>query len=262
MARPSHIPHPRVPYADMERTLNALRWGKRRRIAVVSGYSLWSWEYTPPYPHARILISAGVHGDEPAPVEAVWQLLQKRPDWLQSYAITLFPCLNPWGYEHNTRLNERGQDVNRLWNRRSSDEVCAAKRVLGDRQFDLTLCLHEDYDAAGFYLYEVARMAPFIGIEVVQRVSRILPIDPRHRIENRIAQGGVVFRNFKLIRKRKFWPEALYHVQHHSPRTLTIETPTHFSIQKRVRAHVEALHSCLQILRNVGPEVGKSGSPE
>ena len=211
-------------------------------------------------PRGQICLSAGIHGDEPAGVECLIHLLEKRPSWLARFDLTVFPCLNPWGYEHNVRTNERGQDLNRLWRvgahgraplrkiATGSKEISLVQRALRGRRFDLTICLHEDYDATGLYIYEVVIGLPRFGRKIVKAVSRIMPIERRRQIEGRRAYGGVVVRPLESIRRRRHWPEALYHIAHHSECTLTSETPTHFPIGKRVRAHAEVVRVALKRL--------------
>lgn len=59
------------------------------------------------------LLTGGVHGDEPAGVEAVLAQLEP-PEALARQGFGFFiPCLNPLGYVENTRENVYGVDINR-----------------------------------------------------------------------------------------------------------------------------------------------------
>ena len=60
----------------------------------------------------RVLLSAGIHGDELAGVEALCEWLDTRAyaRFLQRWDITMLPCINPWGYEYGTRENGEGHD--------------------------------------------------------------------------------------------------------------------------------------------------------
>lgn len=236
------IPSPRVPYADVTRRLKKIRWGTLSRLGIVSGFPILLWSHTPPRPRGNVVISAGIHGDEPAGVECVLQLLEKRPRWLDHFHLSIFPCLNPWGYEHNSRVNESGLDLNRQWRGACVSEVALARRALGDRQFDFTICLHEDYDATGFYIYELAATGVSrVGPAIVKTVSKFLPIERRAIIEGRRASDGVVTRPMESLRRRRHWPEAILHFMRHTHHSMTSETPTHFPIEKRARAHAETI---------------------
>ena len=106
----------------------------------------------------RVLLSAGIHGDEPAGVEALCEWLETRAyvKFLQRWDITMLPCINPWGYEHGTRENGEGRDLNREFNSsHPPQEVLFVQSVLQQR-FDLSLELHADEDSSGYYLYETS----------------------------------------------------------------------------------------------------------
>ncbi|MGE3311740.1 MAG: succinylglutamate desuccinylase/aspartoacylase family protein [Limisphaerales bacterium] len=103
----------------------------------------------------RIYVSAGIHGDEPAGPLAVRRLVAEdalpRDAW-----VWLCPCLNPTGFRRNTRETIDGLDLNRDYREPRSPEVRTHVAWLDSLpDFDLTVCLHEDWEAAGFYLYEL-----------------------------------------------------------------------------------------------------------
>jgi len=104
-------------------------------------------------PAARIYISAGSHGDEPAGPLAALKLIQEN-HWPAHAEIFLLPCLNPAGCALNRRENAEGIDLNRDYRQPQAAETRAHIAWL-ERQpnFDRYLCLHEDWEAQGFYLY-------------------------------------------------------------------------------------------------------------
>jgi murein peptide amidase A len=106
-------------------------------------------------PRPRIYLSGGIHGDEPAPPLALLALIERgvfddRAVWF------LCPLLNPAGFTCRTRENAEGVDLNRDYKALRSLEIQAHARWL-QRQpnFDLALCLHEDWEAQGLYVYEL-----------------------------------------------------------------------------------------------------------
>lgn len=101
-----------------------------------------------------VTLSAGVHGDEPA---APWALLSLAEDGLLSprFSYRIWACTNPGGLDAGTRENPEGADVNRSFDRGGrTPEARAIITANRDRRFALSLDLHEDVDAAGFYCYE------------------------------------------------------------------------------------------------------------
>src|SRR5579863_8134402 len=117
-------------------------WFALRRSSRITNHSL------------RIHISAGTHGDEPAGPLAVLRLIQENR-WPDNAEIFLVPCINPMGFTKNQRTNADGIDLNRDYRSPKSAEIRAHIAWLERQpQFDLYLCLHEDWESHGFYLYE------------------------------------------------------------------------------------------------------------
>lgn len=104
----------------------------------------------PVRPRACLCLAAGIHGDEPAGVEAVVRLLEGGGlpvdvDWLA------LPALNPAGLARGTRTNPDGIDLNRAFDLEDPPpEVAAARGAVRDRRFDLFVCCHEDDEAGGW----------------------------------------------------------------------------------------------------------------
>jgi hypothetical protein len=101
-----------------------------------------------------IALAAGVHGDEPA---GPWALLEmiEGTDLDERFAYRVWPCTNPSGFQAGTRESSDGVDVNRTFGRGGqSPEARAIITANRDRKFALSLDLHEDCDAVGFYCYE------------------------------------------------------------------------------------------------------------
>ncbi len=196
--------------------------------------------------HATLLISAGIHGDEPAGVEAAIRLIESRPKWTRNLHITIFPCLNPRGYLRNIRTNTQGCDLNRQFrDLHPPPELRAYLRTLNGHRFDLALALHEDYDASGFYLYELCHRGSELGRLIVRQIKSedILPIHKAPLVEGRRNRGGVIERWPKRYRPegRKYWPEAFYVFRNHAQHSITTETPSSFPLDIRVRAQLGAI---------------------
>jgi hypothetical protein len=195
---------------------------------------------------SRIYLSTGIHGDEPAGPLTALQLLQENR-WPANAEIFLMPCLNPDGFVLNTRGNAGGIDLNRDYRHLESGEITAHVRWL-ERQlkFDLTLCLHEDWESHGFYVYELNPdgHAP-LGEKMVAAVARVCPIDLSPVIEGRDAQGGVIRPNLDPA-TRPQWPEAFWLIQNKTRQSCTLEAPSDFPLATRVDALVTAVNAAFE----------------
>jgi protein MpaA len=196
----------------------------------------------------RLYISAGIHGDEPAGPLAVRQLLQQNL-WPPNLAIWLCPCLNPTGFASNRRENSQGVDLNREYLNPKADETLAHIGWLNRQPgFDACLCLHEDWESHGFYLYEQnPENRPSMAEAMLRKVAEVCPIDLSETIEGRPAQWGLIRPSVDL-RSRPQWPEAFYLLSHKTRLSYTLEAPSDFPVASRVAALVWAVRCAAGLL--------------
>lgn len=211
--------------------------------------SLVGYERLSPRPKANVYISTGIHGDEPAGPLAALELL-KEDAWPANVNFWLIPCLNPRGYELNTRENENGVDLNRDYRTLATPLVQAHAQWLQARPgFDATLLLHEDWESNGFYLYELnPDRQPSLAEAIVAAVKDVCPLDLSPVIEGREAKDGIICANPDLP-KRKDWPEAFYLIHHKTPLSYTLEAPSDFPLVTRVQALCHGVGAALRHLQ-------------
>ncbi|MGD0253683.1 MAG: M14 family metallocarboxypeptidase [Verrucomicrobiota bacterium] len=193
----------------------------------------------------RIYISAGIHGDEPAGPLAGLRLLQENK-WPANVEFWFCPCLNPAGFVLNRRENADGKDLNRDYRHLETAEVRAHIAWLERQpQFDVCLCLHEDWESHGFYLYEQNPDGkPSLAEIIISAVQKVCPIDPSELIEDRPAKNGIIRPNLDP-RTRPQWAEAFYLIVHKSRLGYTLEAPSDFPLSTRVNALVAGVDAAL-----------------
>lgn len=194
----------------------------------------------------RIYISAGIHGDEPAGPLACLRLMQENR-WPPSAEIFLLPCLNPLGFILNQRGNAEGIDLNRDYrNPKTAEARMHIAWLERQPQFDLYLCLHEDWESHGFYVYEQnPDQRPSLADGIIAAVKPVCPVDMSENIEGRPAQGGIIRPNLAPL-DRLDWPEALYHITHKARQGCTLEAPSDFPLATRVDALVAGVNAAIQ----------------
>jgi protein MpaA len=210
---------------------------------------------TPPdsrEPGSRVYLSAGIHGDEPAGPLAVRHLLQENR-WPTGFGIWLCPCLNPTGFMSNRRENFQGLDLNRQYHGPQAPETAAHIRWLEQQPaFDLCLCLHEDWEAHGFYVYELnPDPRPSLAQAIIERVTPVCPVDQSELIEGRPARGGII-RPTVDPRERPQWPESFYLLTYKTRLSYTLEAPSDFALANRVAALVVGVNAALETLAEGG----------
>lgn len=202
-----------------------------------------------PAPGLGLYISSCIHGDEPGASEGLIAWAEKHASTLATLPLTIFPCLNPWGLLQNVRLNEKGIDINRAFDRDDVPVISALRERIAEEKFALALMLHEDFDGQGIYLYEGFRAnSPGWGGALLKAASPIIGVDPRTRIDISRAKLGVVRRRFDARHQARLGglPEAVFLHREHAQRSITFETPSEFALERRIAAHVAVIEACVK----------------
>lgn len=226
-----------------------------RRFAQQDGYWLYYARSKRPGKKPTVYLSAGVHGDEPGATEGLLYWLEHvDPALLEQVSVMLFPCLNPWGLVANSRTMEGGQDLNRSFQDTTLASVAAWQAALKGRWFDLSICMHEDYDAQGLYTYEIhTHKQRTWAADLVTEAGTVIPPDPRAKIDGRLTRQGVIRRRAIPTKMMVTMPESIYLYLHHSGRCYTVETPSEYSLHDRMQAHAAFINAAVGKLLREGP---------
>jgi murein peptide amidase A len=197
-----------------------------------------------------VLVTAGIHGEEPGGVAGALRWLEsgKWAKWNLNWLV--LPCINPYGWERNQRRNAQRRDINRQF-RSATDcpEAELVKWLVKGRRFLFSLDLHEDVDAPGYYLYELRQGLPFIGERIVKAVSRVIPINHDKVIDGNQATGfGLIRRTADIgtLKRRRRWPMAYHLFLNCTGHILGSETPIDFPLEQRATVHCIALRTALR----------------
>jgi protein MpaA len=234
-------------YSDVIARIQALDAAECEIIGPATGHPMWGLSCARPGPQRRqILITSGVHGDEPAGVEAALQFLEGFGSvYLEHFDFLIIPCVNPSGFEAKTRENSASQDINRSMSDDSVIESVTLRSMLKGRRFEVFFDLHEDYEATGYYMYEAQQADRLLGDRIVQAVKEIGPIDSDENtdegLDTPISEG--LFGINPKWRNQGWSAYAYYEAVTHG---ILPETPsTAWPLQQRVDAHHAALRIVL-----------------
>ena len=230
-------------YTDITDRLNRLNL-PLHLAGTVSDYPIYwvSLESSADAPE-YVLITGGVHGDEPAGVEAVLQFLERdNAELLKRFAFVVIPCVNPYGYVHDTRTNREDVDINRAFEEEEVAEVAIVKRVLGQTQFSLAVDFHEDYEANGFYLYEGKRDEQYIGVALADVAKTIGPVDTDESDKDASDIDEGVYKVASAWGTQGLTPYLLHF---HSEHVIITETPTVWPLSQRAALHLAVLDAAL-----------------
>jgi len=207
---------------------------------------------------APLYVSAGVHGDEPAGAFALLDLLRagRLP---RDRRVVLCPALNPGGLRAGTRATPDAIDLNRDYTDFESAEASAHRDWIARHvpAIGLALHLHEDWEFAGFYLYEVnfgpeSSRAP----RILQAVREHCPIETADEIDGHPADGGLI-RPATLSEQRDLegLPEPLYLYFRYGAINYTFESPSSQPLELRRCVQTAAVLAALE----TAPEAASPG---
>lgn len=196
-----------------------------------------------------ILLSAGIHGDEPAGLLTILDFLKSEPT--SEFTWLINPLLNPSGTIAHTRENAEGIDLNRSYDRPENLEIKAQLAWLARHPApDLFIALHEDWEATGFYFYELhcdtTPETQLFRDAILSAIAPHLLLEPGPLIDGHEASdAGWIYREDLPVIPEGL-PEALYFVKKGCAHSLTFETPSEAPIGKRTAAHLAAIQAAVR----------------
>lgn len=209
---------------------------------------------------ARLLLMAGIHGNEPAGVEGLLRVLERWPAD-DPRAVVVFPFMNPAGLAAGRREDAAGRDLNRAFSDEGTDapEVLAFRRALAEEPpFALAVDCHEDDGMSGFYAYEIApegerRLAPGVAsrlrsaglrLEEAGSLRRVLEADGLW-LAGMETRDGVVEVGAAALAEAPGAQVVWLVRAGHAARCLTLESPRG-DYEVRASMHERALEALLE----------------
>jgi len=255
---------------DVETALGALRHVDVTRVATVDHhgrtwpiYCVLSRRLQPDRP--TMLISGGVHGDEPAGVYAALAFLADgEREFRDDLQFVVFPCVNPSGFDAGTLETAAGANLNRLFGLGSSEpEIRAVEDWLERRalRFRMTFDLHEvtpDYVGEGYtqrdnpheaYLYEtVCDGSERVGRAMLEALPADRPICQWPAIYHDVNDRGLI--SYPQDRRNRIYAQGTtldsFLVDRYTGHSFTLETPTGWPLETRADTQLRLVTTALR----------------
>jgi hypothetical protein len=225
----------------------------------------------------RIILSAGIHGEEPAGVYALLEFMnQGIVKYLAHFSFLIMPCLNPHGFTRGVRFGSGVPDLNRSFdNGAGPPEVAAVKDLL--RRFPgpyrLAIDLHEtdtymprgkdlsvENIPAGFYMYETTRTGrPVLGPVILKGIRNSgYPISRRRSAYGAECRNGLISSippenpDYPALPEFNGTLDWYLLKNGYTDHFIATETPTAWPLKRRIAAHKKALIHALNHIKKEG----------
>lgn len=220
-----------------------------------------------PNPASRnVLISAGIHGDEPAGVYAALDFAESRMhDYSEYFSFVIFPCVNPGGFEKGIHNNPNGFNLNREFRKKKPQkEISILKKALKSegRHYCVAIDMHEDdprekldgfpkrRNPNGFYLYEVCPKKTSIGPRIISVLeSKGFPICSREKVYWDKNKHGLIWEKWGAEKRHEELTTLLAYLRGYASHALNPETLPTWSLKKRKQAQLIVLETVLDMYR-------------
>jgi hypothetical protein len=252
-------------------TLGTVEYGPHRYPI----YRLCTWRAFDPH-KPTILLSGAVHGDEPAGALALVEflaMLQNGSPWLSTHQFVIYPCVNPSGFEANTLKTmpattvglRRRKNLNRLFGTaKPPREIQLIQNDLAQLniQFRFAMDMHEAppyYVGEGYtrkdnphacWIYETQRdPALRIGRHIMDSLPEgVVACDWPTIYDDRNDRGVIAF--LPETTGNAVYAQCTsfdgYVFERYTQHSFTTETPTGWSLDTRIKAHIHFLTRALE----------------
>jgi predicted deacylase len=225
----------------------------------------------------RIILSAGIHGEEPAGVYALLEFMKRDiSKFLGHFSFLILPCLNPYGFTRGVRFAGGAVDLNRSFDKDDGlPEVEAVRELLGrfPGPYRLAIDLHEtdtcmprgtaysvETIPTGFYMYETTPSGrPVLGPAILEGLRTSgYPVTRRRSVYGAECRNGLIASvppgNPEYPTLPEFNSTLDWYLlkNNHTHHVVATETPTAWPLKRRVATQKKALVHALHHLRKEG----------
>jgi protein MpaA len=194
----------------------------------------------------NVYISAGIHGEEPAPPVALLNMM-KENGFSKQYNWYIVPLINPVGMSKGLRKNADKKDLNREYKPTTkATEVIYHINVLKSiPSCQVCFFLHEDSGEDGFYMYSIRDNKTHKKILDAAKnfgeISNKKKLDKFPRKSKGLIDGGTaiyddILKYTETAYLNKLWPESKMYI---------LEAPKKAEIENRIKMIESAIKSAL-----------------
>jgi len=184
------------------------------------------------------MITAGCHGNEPAPVYALYNFLKNKPK-IKNKRIVFIPCIVPFGFCLHIDRNCNGIDINRdFFSKQPQRETKFLKQLVKKYNPTFVLNMHEDPDENMFFLYLEGEKYAQKAEKLISLISKDMKVYKRKKVHNELIINGIV----KSINSSKSFEDYL---KKQNIPNFCVETPGTYPLQDRIKVYEKMMRIML-----------------
>jgi predicted deacylase len=143
-----------------------------------------------------LMITAGCHGNEPAPIYAMLNFLSKNPK-IKDKRLVIVPCISPFGFCTNVDRNINSVDINgNFFSKRVEKETQLLKNLVRKYSPSFVLNLHEDPDEKMFFLYldghKKGDLNKSKALNLTKEISKTMKFYKKKKIHSDYVLEGII----------------------------------------------------------------------
>ena len=210
-------------------------------LGQVEGKTIHAMHVGGAHPKLRIVIIAGIHGNEPGGPAAGFDLIQRilrDPKLLEQVELTFIPVANPVGWGAQTRVNAHHINLNRRFYagqpHDDAPEYAVMQQTLEKLEVDLALDLHGSWSIGkqGFFALHRGRSLELLR-PVMQRFSKRYSIMKQSTERYALDAPGIATSHNQGTFK-DYMADVV-----RAPWSMTLESPTGYDYDTQVRGLAE-----------------------
>lgn len=186
------------------------------------------------------LFLSGIHGNETAPVYEMKEYMQHLDSiaFIDNLKIDFICIVNPYGFEHDSRHNGDGIDINRDFISFKTEEARLLADNIKNETYDGVYDFHEHSATAGFLLYTYSRRSKRLGRNILEHFSNNnIPLENNFVDVILRARNGIIsvpfYAKIYFINIQKQATAGLYFDKMNIDEVFVIETPKRMEMARR-----------------------------
>jgi GNAT superfamily N-acetyltransferase len=215
--------------------------------------------YTKEKKLVRMLITGGIHGDEPSGVLSLFRFLSQNLHDTFNVQLFIIPCVNLWGFNNGRRRCEHNTDLNRSFIGKGPEVLDGYRDWLRGKKFHYYLDCHEDFRFGKNYYFDAFFHHEKLSLNLLKEMKENMPLQPRFVGKPMFSPRLKVSFFGKLLTQILPMGNTLYLLKNNVLAGMVMETGREQPLEERLKA-MAVIQNCY--IKNVEGVKIRDAEPE